>query len=49
MDNNMQENNLDDLLENNDVPDLQLSDEVPGATGYYWDPETKVWVPVFKE
>jgi hypothetical protein len=45
-----QENiNVDHLLEDEDVPELQISDEVPGATGYYWDSVNKQWIPIFEE
>jgi hypothetical protein len=49
MDNNMEQEiiNVDD--DGLSPPEGVYPEEVPGATGYYWDPELQVWVPVFKE
>lgn len=43
------EQTFNNQQEENQVPDLQESDMVPGATGYVWDPVNKQWQPVFAQ
>jgi hypothetical protein len=38
-----------DVQSDNFYPPKPKLSDYPGATGYYWDPELQVWVPVFKE